>query len=322
MIVVRIYEGLGNQLFQYAAGRAVADRYGVELRIDRSWYDSDQGGTRRKTTPRRKYKLDLFHVEAPVATRRELAFHRSQNSPRRALIDRCLRLGSDHIAPRIRQIGRHTQLHRLDCGPDAYLDGYWQSERYFAPVAERLRREFRLRQTPDVTAALAQAAAWRQDATGPLVAVHVRRGDLVPVVKDGQLVLNHGPPTSAAFVREAMAMFPADSRFVVVTDFADRPWCRAHLGGPDVVYFDGTSDVADFAMLRACDHNVIANSTFSWWAAWLNESPDKRVVVPSPWFWPEDRPDRQNADLIPPTWTVLENAEGLATATEALAAAG
>ncbi len=308
MIVVRIYEGLGNQLFQYAMGRAVAERHRTGLRVDASWFESDQGGATRGSA-KRQYKLGAFHIEAPPASRRELAYCRGTSSTLSRAVDKVLRLGRRELAQQVVENGMWYQPELADTGPNAYLVGFWQCERYFAPVAQVLRREFRLRETPDVAAARAQAAAWRADGGAPLVAVHVRRGDLVPFMRDGKEVKNHGPPTSAAFVRAAMRLYPAGSRFVVVTDPADRPWCERHVVGDDVVYYRGPTDLADFAMLQACDHNVIANSTFSWWAAWLNPNPAKRVVVPTPWFWPDGPAWRTSNDLVPEHWTVLPSAD-------------
>jgi hypothetical protein len=315
MIVAHIFEGLGNQLFQYAMGRAVSERAGVPLAIETDWFDTDQGGAGRQSE-RRRCQLDAFHIEAPRVTRRQLAFHHASATPLGRAVDKLLRLGSGRMAKQVHERGMQFQPEKLDVGPDAYLEGFWQSERYFAPVADIIRREFRLRDAPDVAHATAALAAWRSSARGPLVAVHVRRGDLVPKLVDGQLRRNHGPPTSAPFVRAAMATFPADSRFVVVSDPQDRSWCRQHIVGGDVVYYDGPTDIADFAALRGCDHNIIANSTFSWWAAWLNDAPNKRVVVPKPWFWPDGPSWRVSVDLVPAEWTQLESgaAEEWATA--------
>ena len=306
MIVVHIYEGLGNQLFQYAFGRATAARHGTTLAVDNTWYRTNQGGDKRGTVARR-FKLDAFQIEAPIATRRDMAYHRPAKTPAGRVWDKVLRLGSSRMANQMYEKGMWYQPEKLEgAGPSACVIGYWQCERYFAPVADTIRREFRLKPTPQVLAAQDQADRWRREAAGPLVSVHVRRGDLVPFMLNGQLQKNHGPPTSAAYVRRAMELFPAGSRFVVVADVVDREWARQNLGGSaDVVYYDGPSDIADFAMLRSCDHNVAANSTFSWWAAWLNDRPGRRVVVPTPWFWPDGPAWKQSDDLIPPQWTAL-----------------
>ena len=161
MIVARIYEGLGNQLFQYAMGRAVAARHGVPLRLDLDWFDSDQGGLGRGS-PRRAFTLhETFHATAERATRRQLAFHRHEPTRRGRLLSKVMRLGSSRLARQLAERGRHFQPACLDVGPDAYLDGYWQSSRYFDPIAVDLRAEFRLRPSPAVDHARAQLSRWR-----------------------------------------------------------------------------------------------------------------------------------------------------------------
>ena len=304
MIVARVYEGLGNQMFQYAMGRAVAARHGVELRLDLDWFDSDQGGPGRGS-PRRTWALhDTFHVTAPRATRRHLAFHRHEPTRRGRLVSKALRLGSSRLAKQVTERGRHFQPACLDVGPDAYLDGYWQSPRYFAAIAGDLRAEFRLRAGPAVDHARAHLDRWRRDGGGgPLVSVHVRRGDLVPLVVDGVARRNDCHPTTAAYVAAARRLFPADARFVVVADPGDRDWC--HCRYPGLLHYDGPTAAADFAVLSGCDHHVIAASTFSWWAAWLNPAAGKRVVAPAPWVWPDLPAWKRKTDLIPADWTVL-----------------
>ncbi len=230
MIVVRIFEGLGNQLFQYAMGRAVAERHGVELRLDLDWYGGDQGGRARRSARRACRLLDAFHCHARPATRRDLAYHRAERTRLGRAASKAWRLGSSCLGRQVFERGRHYQAAYLDdAGPDAYLDGFWQTERYFAPVADLLRDEFRPRPTPGVDRRPpAGSTAWRAEDGGPLVGVHVRRGDLVPVVVDGGVHRNHGPPTSAAFVRAAMRLYPA--RQPVRRRHRPRPtapWCRA-----------------------------------------------------------------------------------------------
>ncbi len=303
MVVARIYEGLGNQLFQYAMGRAVAGRHGVELRLDLDWFDSDQGGPGRGSPPRTFDLPDTFHVTATRATRRELAFHRHEPTGGGRLLSKALRLGSRRLARQVTERGRRFQPACLDAGPDAYLDGYWQSPRYFDPVADAIRAEFRLRPSPAVDHARCHLDRWRRDGGGPLVSVHVRRGDLVPTVVDGVTRRNDSSPTTAAHVAAARRLFPADARFVVVADPADRAWCRRHV--PGAVAYDGPTAAADFAVLSGCDHHIIAASTFSWWAAWLNPARGKRVVAPAPWVWPDLPAWKQNPDLIPADWAVV-----------------
>jgi hypothetical protein len=118
MIVAHIFEGLGNQLFQYAMGRAVSERAGVPLAIETDWFDTDQGGAGRQSE-RRRCQLDAFHIEAPRVTRRQLAFHHASATPLGRAVDKLLRLGSGRMAKQVHERGMQFQPEKLDVGPEA-----------------------------------------------------------------------------------------------------------------------------------------------------------------------------------------------------------
>jgi hypothetical protein len=303
MIVVRLFEGLGNQMFQYAMGRALAHRYQVPLRMDESWFYGDQWGDRRQS-PRRSPKLNCFHIEAERASETDLAFCRTQRRLLPRLRDMLLRGGRD-MWPQIVEWTK-PELPANKPGLNLYVDGYWQSETFFKDVESTIRREFQLRQSDSTRQAASEMQSYRGDGR-PLVSVHVRRGDLVPVVRDGVVTKNFGPPTSVGYVRRAMAKFDPHVRFVVVAEPAERDWCRQNIQAENVVFFAGQDEMADFAMLSMCDHNIIANSTFSWWAAWLNANPHKQVIAPRQWYWPDRPANRIREDRIPTQWTVLDS---------------
>jgi len=112
---------------------------------------------------------------------------------------------------------------------------------------------------------------------GNVVAVHLRRGDYLNLP-------DHHPVMDLNYFMKAMKKFPKDSIFLVFSD--DTDWCNANFPGIGEKFFiiEGQTDVEDFAMMTMCDHNCIANSSFSWWGAWLNDNPDKVVVAPNKWF--------------------------------------
>jgi len=308
MIIVRLQGGLGNQLFQYAIGRSLALRRRVELKFDLSWY-ADPPPDRRLREFSRPLELNNFRVQLPVATSREI--RRVKRHGRIAALCRGrIRdwLGCGDPAGRSHQ-REEIFLYdpRWTRWPDTiYLDGYWQSPHYFNDIAPVLREEFQL-QDATLAAEAARIAAGHRDGDWPLVAVHVRRGDLAharDVLRTPSLV--HGPPVTVEYLAAAMQLFPPQSRFLVFSDSAaDLEWCRDRLQGENSVFLPGRTALQDFALMQCCDHNIISNSTFSWWAAWLNAHSQKHVVAPRRWFYDLDLALAPLDCLIPRQWTLL-----------------
>jgi hypothetical protein len=141
------------------------------------------------------------------------------------------------------------------------LFGYFQSERYFDDFADDIRKEFTFKDSIDSTGE-------------GVVAVHVRRGDYTTLQ-------DHHPLCTLDYYKRAMDMFEGHS-FLVFSDDID--WCRENIKGPKVMYSEENSAARDLQLMASCDHNIIANSSFSWWGAWLNENQDKKVVAPKQWF--------------------------------------
>ncbi len=314
MIVTFLCGGLGNQMFQYAAGRRLALHRGVELRLDLRDYrtGADDRGPAFADF-RRPMKLSELRATVTAATPADVAAvadrHRTSSTADRVVrqVRRAwptFRRRASHVHER----GYRFDPAVLDAPADAYLQGFWQSWRYFADVADVVRAE--LRPKDDAVVAYAATYVDRLRATGgPVVALHVRRGDLahaVETLKDVSLV--YGPPVGLDYLAAAAARFGPGTRFLVFSDTPqDIDWCKRHVPGvlPDagrVHYCEGHADVQDMAIMSACDGNVIANSTFSWWAAWLNGTPGRRVVAPRQWATPGDKSGMVTDDLIPPEW--------------------
>lgn len=283
MIVSRLLGGLGNQLFQYAAGRALADHLGTDLALDRRYVQ--RAGSARG---------DGF---AHFGNARFIA---ADTLPP-ARMDGLLRYAL------WRWFGRHPRFHReaglgynagfFDLPDDTYLHGYWQSPRYFGASAGRLRDDLAI--TTPFDAPNREMAA-RIAAAPVAVSVHVRRGDYVG---DGAFATCTPEYYRAAVGHIAARLGQPLSCFVFSNDPA---WARGHLAlGHQTVVVDLNGEDAghfDLHLQSLCAHNIIANSTFSWWGAWLNPSPGKIVIAPKAWFGP-GKP--ANPDLCPPDWLRL-----------------
>lgn len=285
MIVSRIAGGLGNQLFQYAAGRALALHHGTPLALDTRHYGHDRS---------RRFLLDAFRIE--VAKEADLPPLWPQ-APLRHILWRALGTG-----PRLVREGQPAfQPGLAELGPNLYLDGYWQSERYFAAIADTLRAEL----TPRAPLSDGARALLDQIAAVPAVSLHIRRGDYVldPNTKQplGTCSLDYYA-RAAALVAERTATDP------VIFAFSDEPdWVRDNLRLPfetRVIEHQGADDpVEDLWLMKSCRHHVIANSSFSWWGGWLNPSPDKMVIAPAKWF---PQPGKSNPDILPPGWMAID----------------
>ncbi|WGH77415.1 alpha-1,2-fucosyltransferase [Jannaschia ovalis] len=273
MITARLLGGLGNQMFQYAAGRALALRLGVDLALDARETDAKGahwtnglGALRVQTVPPADLPPDRH--AAPI-----------RYALWRASTRRLIRQRGPGFDPRV------------TAAPDgAYLHGYFQSELYFADQAEAIRAE--LAPAAPLPPA-AQAVAARIAAAPRAVSLHVRRGDYLASGAYGSC--------DAAYYARALAALGDDMGPVFA--FSDDPaWVRENLDlgvAMEVVDLPGAGPEVDMALMSACAHHVIANSTFSWWGAWLNGKPGKRVVAPRTWF---RDPAQDNPDLIPEGW--------------------
>lgn len=285
MVIVKIIGGLGNQMFQYAAGRALAEKLGVELKLDVEDF---------RKYPLRTFSLGRLHVDAPLAAPEELVVVRG------GWLDRV----KHRDAPVRRTVkenhgsGYHPAV--LASGDGTYLNGYWQSEWYFASIADRIRREFRLREplSEDSAGVLERIRAQ------PLsVSLHVRRGDYV---SDANTFHYHGFP-GEEYTRAAMTAMRDELGPVRFFAFSDDPaWLNDVFGeDPDVeiLAFNGDArDHEDMMLMSACSHHVIANSSFSWWAAWLDDRPGKKVIAPRAWF---RDPALETESIIPEGWRQL-----------------
>lgn len=294
LVVTAIRGGLGNQMFQYAAGRALASRLGMELKLDISWFDDMSG-----CTPRR-FLLDIFPLSAKFATSQE-----------------CMRLmwrEESCIAKVLRKITKRPKLNAatyfsepcvlettaLDASVGAYLYGYWQSEQYFAAVADIVRKDFDFPPLPSgASEAMLQAIESAPDST----AVHIRRGDYL---SDAAANAEHGV-CSQDYYRVALSLVASQSCSPHLFLFSDDPeWVSAHFdtcGLPATVVNLHTCDAGyhDMHLMSRCKHHVIANSSFSWWGAWLSTK-SGLVCAPKRWF---ATMHKKNISPVPDSWISL-----------------
>ena len=266
-------------MFQYAAGRALALRRGTQLQLDLGWL---------APLSRFVYELGVFRLDVELIW----AYRHTRRERLRELVG---------LAPAARRQdwrreGTVFDAEVIELSADARLVGYWQSEKYFEDFAPAIRVDFAFHEALDDR----NAAVAREIASAEAVAVHVRRGDYVtdPGAREllGTLPLDYYT-AAAQFMRERV---PGACFYV----FSDDPvWCRSNLqlGGPTTFVThnqDRGSD--DLRLMTLCRHHIIANSSFSWWGAWLAESAAQIVVAPAQWGAAGDA-----GDMIPDRWCRL-----------------
>ena len=287
--------GLGNQMFQYAAGRALACRHGARLGLDLSWFGDMTGATPRE------YSLGSFPLYQDLSISNVAV---GGVEPKRGWQGLISRRRPDPGTPFRLAVINETEARNeaaFEALPEyVLLSGYWQSELYFRAIVEILVQEFTFPQLPS-----GQTENLRHrigQATNP-VAVHVRRGDYFSSERTRSV---HGGCCTPAYYRKALGLL--NSRIVQphLFVFSDDPsWVRANFdfcGSPgEVVDLSTQTDAPhhDMQLMALCRHHVIANSSFSWWGAWLSRS-NGIICAPARWFAdaPDDEPERCPADWI------------------------
>ncbi len=288
MIIVKLIGGLGNQMFQYAVGRHLAIRNESILKLDISGF---------KNYTLRNYDLNHFDIQENIATLEDLSRVLFPSGKPIHKIEKYLKMKFANVQKiqyiKEQDINFHPAI--LSLGDNTYLDGYWQSEKYFSDIEDVIRKEFTVKSKPDPI---------NESYLGEIrdcesVSVHVRRGDYVSNPTTAQV---HGF-LGLGYYQKALSIILENTdrpHFFVFSD--DLEWAEGNIktDAPiTYVKYNGAKNYEDLRLMSACKHHIIANSSFSWWGAWLSPDREKIVIAPRRWF----KSDRLNArDLIPESW--------------------
>ena len=296
-VVIRLVGGLGNQMFQYAAALGLAVRQGRALKMEVSAFEACE---------KRSYQLDCLKVPQDLYTGTPL-FQPVSNSIAARVIRRIKR---DVFRVSALRKGVYCEPHfHFDpaffklSGVEILLNGYFQSPRYFESVAALLRERFQ----PAVSLS-ATAVDWAAKiAASPCsVSLHVRQGDYLQAPYSAlHDALDRGYYDRAVNLAQRLAgerveffLFSDEPDFIAEA-FADLP--RAH-----IVRSDPSTSWEELFLMARCRHNIIANSSYSWWGAWLNPAQDKRVIAPARWFTPAKLATCNVLDIYPDNWILLK----------------
>ncbi len=171
------------------------------------------------------------------------------------------------------------------------LNGYFQSEKYFENCKDIIKSHFVLKDR-----FLKEIIYLDQIKNKETCSIHVRRGDYVNLKNIyTELLLEN-------YYNEAISLFHKDITFLIFSD--DIQWCKENIKGKNIIFVEGQKDIYDLILMSKCTHNIIANSSFSWWGAWLNENIDKKIIAPESWF--ASGNNMPIKDLIPEKWTKIK----------------
>lgn len=293
MIVLKITDGLGNQMFQYAYARSLQKRLGQRVYLDISDMNShlcpnQASGDMAQFCDTRAYGLDDFSTTLPIVKGRRLSKIQKQAQKEHVLLRYCREFGL------ISEYGTRMHLDEKGCREnnnvffrcmDYYLEGYFFDKIYFENEEDLLRKEFRLKKKIAVPEDIRKALKEKNT-----VSVHIRRNDFLRIGRD---------MSDSAYYEKAIHFMEkkvANPFLVIFSD--DIEWVKNHkkfLQGHMYISGRGFSDGEELMLMSMCKHHIIANSTYSYWGAWLNPNKEKIVVAPGGW----------KPKTIPETWVLL-----------------
>lgn len=274
---MKLIGGLGNQMFQYAAGFKIAHDLNTELKLDITSFASE-GVTKRS------FELDIFKISSKIASQQEInnlkfvAPALIKNSPK-----------AIKLVEQLTGKSRVSELNFEAVKDNSYLEGNWNSEDYFKNAETLVRKEFQFKK--------ANIALLAQIKGQTPISVHIRRGDYVNNPK----VNHYYAHCTSKYYKKAMQIFKSKLKTPTFYFFSDDPdWVKSHFPKEKNVFFvKGNSGAEDLFLMSNCKHHIIANSSFSWWGAWLNKNKTKIVISPKKWF---ENESLNTDNLVPNSW--------------------
>ncbi len=289
MIIVKIIGGLGNQMFQYAMGRCIAIRNSTELKLDISAFDFYK---------LHKYGLNKLNIIENLATVKET--EKFLKTEKKYGFNWLVNIGIPYYKRAyIREKSIRYDPDLMNVKNNVYLDGYWQSEKYFKNIENIVREEFKIIDDYDrINTEMANKIL-----ESNAVSIHIRRGDYISDLKTNAI---HGTCSLDYYNKaiEDIQLFIDDPHFFIFSN--DPQWVKKNFLNPQMMTLVDINGPEkghqDLRLMSLCKHHIIANSTFSWWGAWLGINKFKRVYYPKKWF---NVDYYDTSDLIPDSWHLI-----------------
>lgn len=290
MIITKLTGGIGNQMFQYAAGKRLAISNNTELKLDITHFENR---IMPDGLPYRSYSLPILNFHENIASQKEIDLFK--NHPK-SILKRGIKKIKNLYSPHIELLESHFHFipEILNLKGSFYLDGYWQCEKYFRDIAGEIRKEFQIKTelTPEGEALVNEINSRNS------ICLNVRRQEFTNNNIINQFV-------GKKYLDDAVALMVnkiSNPHFYIVSD--DLAWCKENLNLnyphafiEEHLYGDQFRNCLFY--MTCCKHFIIPNSTFGWWAAWLSNNKEKVVIAPTKWL---NDPLRNTKDVIPESW--------------------
>lgn len=288
-ITVRFNGGLGNQMFQWAFARAIENHTGIQTFMDMTFFKKNYS---------RPYELDIFSLNAKKV----------EGFWSNLKIETIWKLRRKLNGKRFIGTYIYEEPHfEFDANvfyvePNTYIHGFFQSEKYFKTIENEIREDFKFKPEPDE---INQTHINKINSTNS-ISLHIRRGDYVQKKRYQNVYSTCSLDYYKKGVEHISNNTGETPTLFIFSD--DKQWVKDNLKLPfETVYVDnnsGTKSYEDMRLMSLCKHNIIANSSFSWWGAWLNKNKEKIVIAPLKWF---NDDNIIQTDVIPESWIRLEN---------------
>jgi len=279
MIITNIIGGIGNQLFQYYFGRKIADINNTSLKLDNSGFESYSW---------HKFELNKFNLKFDLATKEEVDIILKEN----LITKRVQKFLPYYKRKLVKQKVDFYDSNLLQIKDNCYLEGYWQCDRYFLSMREEILKEMTLK--PKFENECFKVLK-KEILKNNSISLHVRRGNYLDLKV---------PVCSIEYYESALNIISKpfeDFKLYIFTN--DVEWCRENFAGKyNIKIISGQKNIFDYhelILMSLCKNNIISNSTFSWWAGWLNNSPNKKIT------YPKIAKKMLNKDLFLDEWVVI-----------------
>lgn len=288
IFIVKFNGGLGNQMFQFAFARALELKTGIKTIFDMSFFEKRYA---------RPFELDIFGLKVPAVKNFLTKLHLQAIWTLRKKLNGKNFFGLNFYSEPHFEFDKNL----FNLKPNTYIEGFFQSEKYFAQIENELRSDFQFKNKPDEQN---QKLIEKIETTNS-ISLHIRRGDYVQKKR----YQNAYATCCLDYYRRGVEYISKNAENPILFIFSDDiEWVKENLKLPyECVYVShntGAKSYEDMRLMSLCKHNIIANSSFSWWGAWLNNNKEKIVIAPLKWF--NDEKIIQT-DVIPTNWVRLEN---------------
>ena len=288
-VIIRFNGGLGNQMFQWEFGSMLEETRDAEVYYDMSYFAHNYA---------RAYQLNIFNIEPKFVQGDWLKFKLDVIWTFRGFLESKKFFGTKLISEK--QFNFDPHLGKIE--NDTYVDGFFQSDLYFNTIEYKLRQDFKFI-TPMTEGSMQVASKIRSRNS---ISLHIRRGDYVQKPRYQKMYAECSLDYYKRGVEYIAKNYEDPPTLFIFSD--DIEWVRANLKLPYRMIFvshnTGKNSYEDMRLMSLCTNNIIANSSFSWWAAWLNNNKEKIVIAPKKWF---NDDNIVQTDVIPNSWVRIDN---------------